>query len=156
MYFVTLMFGVGLVGTWFAIWSAWSKGKLSSEVPDSLATYAIAVVASTFAEVVLNWTGKQNSPKEIFAEATFRMLALTIVVGVVATSLVALNIATDHPRLATVMALCSSVASLTLWWIVNAKNPNLSTSPNSPTVPIGGGDEETLNPLSGNLDSITS
>ena len=150
------MLGVGLVGTWSAVWESVSLSKLTSDVPNSIATYAIAVVAAAFAEVVLDNRERDSDEGDAntFSDTTFRMFALSVVIIAVAFGLLALKLGDTHWT-GTFFAVCAAAISLFLWWIVNADNPNLRVPTNLAKGPIGG-QIDLSEDLPGSLDNIKS
>lgn len=146
LYFIAVMLGVGLIGTWKELLDA-IKNQVCPDVTGSISTYAIAVVASAFAEVVLS--DKQDSSKESNPRQwtpAFRMFALFMVVVSVGTGVAALELKWPF------LAIAAAILSLLLWWVVNADNPTFKEPQMEEATPIGPIDPEA--DLQGTLDNL--
>lgn len=143
LYFVSVMCGVGLLGTWMQILEGISTNTWPN-LSNNLASYAIAVVASTFAEVVLSSRAGARDEDTQFGPA-FQMFALCIVVVCVGLGMTAFTLSW------TTSAIAAAFASLFLWWVVNAGNRILQEPDPVPAAPLGGKAEDAL---SGDLQDI--
>ncbi len=155
MYFVSLMFGAALIGTWSALWQSYVSKKLLADVPNSIATYAIALVAAAFADVVLEDNSRRtDDDTRSDSSPTFRMFALTLVIASGSLGVLALFFAPTNTEWSTFWACLAALMSMFLWWIVNADNPNLREADSDPAAPIGG--DSPTDDLPGTLDDLTA
>lgn len=156
MYFISVMVGIGLIGTWTALWQSIATNTPSAEIPNSLATYAIALVAAAFAEVILDDGTPEDEERPSRSNSAFRMFALVMLIASIALGAIALILASQNSlRWSTWIALLATFLSLVLWWIVNAYNPHLSAPDVMANTPLGGPIEPSAE-LNGNLEGINA
>jgi hypothetical protein len=139
-YFFVIVLLAGGLGTWISLYKLFQLDATAtadtvkfaqSDIYRNLATYALAILASSFADMLL-------SQSNATAVAHRSLVIYSLGFLLLETFVVMFAHATTNSFHGFIVTIAGTLCALVLWWITNADNSRLLEPPVSQTAPTGG------------------